>query len=223
MARMSVIPFSLVLAACASFAAHAQSSIACDWTNPTYNPTQAIHVFGSGGSGTDHIDSTDGTVHVADTSGCPTGDGDREFGVGGGAFPQIGTSGCLLPNGHHASGQGAGFVAHDNLFALQYRVGTDGQSPLLAASGPTACTGNGVISSDYNTDPYDCYSGQTGNTVTGQIATLGHNAWDGTSSVPWAPGNADPNGGDCEGVDGLAWVVLLVNPGSVPTQGIIYG
>jgi hypothetical protein len=210
----------------APHAAQGQTAACSNPPNAAYAPRQALHTFfGTGGAG---------GVNVFDTSGCPTGDGDNDFGIGGGAFPQgPGTgSACELPNGHHGFGQDAPYVATNFVLPMRYAVGTDGQIGVPDALPTPPCTGNGIISDDYVTDPFDCYQGQAGDT-TSQPARLGHNVWDGTWSDPWsaygaisAGGfHADPNGGDCVDVNGQAWVFLEAGgaPISVPTLGAITG
>jgi hypothetical protein len=134
---------------------------------------------------------------------------------------------CALAGGHHAYGSGAAYTVSASVGA--YTVGTDGERAGLSGTGVTACRGDGVITNSYDSDPFDCGSGQAGDPTTSTPATLLPNAnpHDGSTSDPdpWAatygalPQGAsrpDPNGGyTCFGVDGYAWVTVTGTGGTV--------
>ncbi|MEA3199818.1 MAG: hypothetical protein QOE90_1246 [Thermoplasmata archaeon] len=174
------------------------------------------------------------TVHswdsCVDPINHPQGDGENDMGQFGAQFLETDASACALPNGHHASGSGTGAHVVGNVggFDVAFALGSDGQVPSLPASGATACRGDGIISGDYDTAPFDCGSGQIGDAATDTPATLAGNPnpHDGstTDPDPWvttygavAQGavRADPNGGDCTGADGSAWAALFTGPVSV--------
>jgi hypothetical protein len=182
-------------------------------------PQSVIHTFtaaASGGAYTDHQEAVGGGVadvedsctDVDQSTTPPTvGDGDPDQGVGGGAFPAVQPD-CALPNAHHQGGVGASYYATNFLLPMEWTAGTDGQVPGVPVTpGVNDCTGNGVISNDYNTDPYDCYSGLTGSTSTGVNADVAPNVFspvDPAQPNPWGPNPYAP----CNGVDGLVWVFL---------------
>ncbi|MEA3201935.1 MAG: hypothetical protein QOE90_3363 [Thermoplasmata archaeon] len=195
-------------------------------TNPNYVPQQAVHVFAHGATSARNRGLI---VTSFDTSGCLAGDGDRETAYGGAEFPEYpqGTA-CDSPTGHHNGGPGATVTVQSNTLALPvvYVAGTDGQQPGVDVV-TSPCTGNHVISDSYDVDPFDCGQGAIGVylVATATSATLEPNVNPHTGSTtdpdPWAAlygaiptGSArgDPNGGECQGVDGSAWAALDFGP-----------
>ncbi|MEA3200290.1 MAG: hypothetical protein QOE90_1718 [Thermoplasmata archaeon] len=208
----------------------------CDASNPNYQPTQAIHVFVVSSAFGVTMDSqfigapNAASAQVFDTSGCLSGDGDHETGMGAAQFPEVSQGACDQDYpvvGHHSGGWGATATVQSNTanLLMDYAFGTDGQTGGLDAV-RSPCAGNGVISDNYDTDPFDCGQGITGHFPGGWSATLAPNVnpHDGstTDPDPWASffgpvaqgtARADPNGVQCYGVnDGSAWAFIIFGP-----------
>ncbi|MEA3199463.1 MAG: hypothetical protein QOE90_891 [Thermoplasmata archaeon] len=226
-------PVVLLLTCLAPAFVGAASAPNCDGLNPNYQPEQRVHVFATAGNfgfTADSKFSGSGTATAFDTSGCATGDGDNETGVGGAQLPEVGQgTACDAPNGHHSGGPGASVTVASNTLSLplDYRAGTDGQEAGLGVA-TSACTGNGIVSDSFDTDPFDCGQGIVGHfdaiapfSATIQPNVNPHaggfpdpNPWALTyGDIPQGTYYGDPNGGLCQGADdGSAWAFLIFGP-----------
>jgi hypothetical protein len=218
----------------------------CSWNPPPsrYLPAQTTHEFFFASSFGATIDSQFYGLWtkpmVFDTSGCATGDGDNDAGVGGAQFPETSQGACdpAAPVvGHHNGGVGATATIQTNTANLpvDFTFGTDGQDPAKWFAGQT-CTGNDIISDSYDTDPFDCGQGVTGH-FPGTSATLAANVnpHDGstTDPDPWAASfgaiaqntaRTDPNNVMCFGVnDGSAWASTIFGPSVSGLPGLTGG
>lgn len=218
--------FAIALA-CAALApcVQAQKPLPCTSTD-----VSSLHFYNAFGSANDARPGAFGAsaalAGAYSTNGVPTGcdvlgsDGDNEQGTLGGQFPLAGAgcpyaqdeaNGAPVTTGHH----GDGYVV-TNLAGLDivWFAGIDGAASQLAP-----CLGNGVITDDPVTDPFDCHS-----TLGASVRLLGLPFERTAHLVPnsaWA---------GCEAADGNAWVFVMAGPvecaGSVhlslPVQGMIY-
>ncbi|MEA3201157.1 MAG: hypothetical protein QOE90_2585 [Thermoplasmata archaeon] len=237
-----LVPFGIaivLLVPVSGFAATVPPLPNCDSTNVNYQPTQTTHVFVVAGDFGATINSqfggVGGATNAFDTSGCATGDGDNETGQGAAQFPEVSQGACdpAPPvSGHHNGGVGATATVQTNTanLPMDFTFGTDGQDPAAWLAAQT-CTGNGIVSDSYDTDPFDCGQGVVGH-FPGTSATLAANPNPHDNSVtdpdPWATffgavaqntARADPNGVQCFGVlDGSAWAFTIFGPsvGGVP-------
>jgi hypothetical protein len=193
----------------------------------------AVHTFtlGAGvGAYTDHQEAAGGGVaSTRDTCTAVTpifdpndptwtdvivGDGDYDDGTGGGEFPtdqwECQSTFFGYPNGHHAGGKGAQYYATNLLLPMEWTAGTDGfiaGTPLTP--GVNDCTGDGIISNDYNTNPYDCYSGVGGSWPRGtgsDYAEVWPNEPPYPAPVLWR--ESDNPYQTCTAMDGNVWVFL---------------
>jgi hypothetical protein len=217
----SKVLFSVVLLVSAAFASLPTAGAApCQFGG---NPIHTFTLGGGAGAYTDHKEAARrGTASTRDS--CTTmilifdplnpaainftiGDNDKDDGIGGGAFPAQSSCPVAAPSvPHHAGGKGAKYYATNLILPMEWSAGTDGGIPGISFR----CLGDGIISNDYNTNPYDCASGVSGLTYGDHpFAEVQPNVFiptDPPTPDPWA--SATNVNAECNGVDGFVWVFL---------------